>query len=108
MTNETVESQDKLTTAGGRHTDVVISAVDKCKELVRKTEHLERMLRLATDCLNDYADIYNWSDCAISIEDRIEIRESAYFCQDGHSRASRILIKIQNLDLKWRKINEQL
>lgn len=44
MTNETVESQDKLNTAGGRQTDVVISAVDKCRELEEKIKEYKQIL----------------------------------------------------------------
>lgn len=44
MINETVESQDKLTNAGGRQTDVIISAVDKCRELEEKIKEYKQIL----------------------------------------------------------------
>lgn len=42
-----IKSQDYLTTAGSRQSDVLIKAIEKC-------EKLEKQLKIALNCINEY------------------------------------------------------
>lgn len=50
-----IGSQDELTGAGGRQSDVLIQAIEKC-------EKLEKQLKIAVDCLKKYANEDLWSN----------------------------------------------
>lgn len=88
----TIKSQDEVN-QGGRKSDVVLSAVEKC-------ERLQKQLDIAVKCLKQYADRDNWyntyrpnslDECPIASKD---IWKEEY----GYKRAEKVLKKIEELN----------
>lgn len=85
-----IKSQDKLTTAGGRQTDVLIKAVEKC-------ENLEKQLKIAIEALSRYADSSDWWDCESNGAVQFVLNEGG-FEDYGYKIAQEAIKQIKELD----------
>lgn len=88
----TVKSQDELN-EGGRKSDVVLSAVDKC-------ERLQKQLNIAVKCLKQYAYRDNWyntykpnslDECPIAYKEK-------WKKEYGYKQAEKALKKIEEMN----------
>ena len=83
-----IKSQDELTEAGGRQSDVLIKAIEKC-------EKLEKQLKIAVKCLEEYANESIW---LTGYDNLGNGGSNCMFYCDGFEYAQKALAKIKELD----------
>lgn len=95
MPKEYIEYQNEITSADdlnkqGRKSNVLIKALEKC-------EKLEKQLKIAVECLEEYANKANWENGTTADKYNTLYFNALYCVSDGYQEAETALKQIKEI-----------